>query len=205
MKIFDSIAHFISFIFSPLLIPTYCMAIALSITYLYSVPTSTKWHAILTIFAITTAIPLIAIYILYRLKVVTDPGLNKQNERIIPYIITFLCYLGAALYIFTIHGPHWLIAFILGGAVANVVNFGVNYKWKISGHGAAMGGALALIFYISYSGINVWPALPWLYGTLLATGLTGWARLFLKRHTLPQVMTGILNGFTCVYIAMIIS
>ena len=205
MKIIDVIAQVFSTLFSPLLIPTYCVIFALCDTYLYSIPNETKWNSIMIVFAITAAVPLIGIYLLTRFRIVDDPGLNRREERLYPYILTFLCYLGTALYMKNVHAPAWLSLFMLGGAAANLINFLVNFKWKISSHGAAMGGLIAVILYIAYKGYNVWPIEIWLFIAILLTGIVCTSRLILRRHTLMQITAGVACGFACVYLAMLMS
>ena len=78
----------------------------------------------------------------------------------------------------------------------------VNFKWKISGHGAAIGGMLAFLVFLAYNGLNAWPMDGWIFGAILATGITGTSRLILERHTLLQVAAGTVNGAVCVWLAL---
>lgn len=194
------LAQFISFVFSPLLIPTYGVWLALWTTVLVLIPVNLRWGVTAVVFILTCLLPLAAIFVLLKLKLVTDPGLNKQNERFIPYLITSLCYAGCALYLYFVHAPLWMSMFMVGGLLASIVSLVVNHWWKISAHMAAVGGLAALMFRImtDHYGLpfDIWV----LIGVVMVVGLVGTSRLLLERHTLGQVAAGTLNGFLCVYL-----
>ena len=61
----------------------------------------------------------------------------------------------------------------------------VTSRWKISGHGVAIGGIT--VFAVGIFGREAWPL-------LLAIPLVAWARVRLKRHTLAQTVAGSLLG-----------
>ncbi|MDE6268693.1 MAG: phosphatase PAP2 family protein [Muribaculaceae bacterium] len=205
MQTVKTAARIISAIFSPLLAPTYGAALALWVTFLYAVPLSSRINVLVVTFAITTMIPVIGIYVMLRLGLVTDSGLNKQKERLWPYVLTLLCYIATAIYYSSVKAPGWMCGYLIGGAAAALLSMLINFKWKISGHGAAMGGIVALAFFIDYYGLAAWNATPWFIASILCAGLVGTSRLILDRHTLMQVAAGIANGFACVYICLLLS
>lgn len=200
----NAIARIISAIFSPLLIPTYAIILALTATYMFVLPLSTKLTVGFAVLLTTCIIPLLAIFILYKMKIVSDTGLNHQSERAIPYIITVVCYLMCAFYFYRAHAPGWLTMFMVGGSVAAVISLVVNRWWKISAHGAAIGGLTAMMFRILVLGVGLPSVFPLTLFTILAAGLVGSSRVLLERHTLPQVLCGTANGFICVYLASLI-
>lgn len=82
-----------------------------------------------------------------------------------------------------------------------VIDVIVNRWWKISAHGSATGGVIALCFRIMNLGAEVnGETMQWVtIGVIIVAGLVGTARLLLERHTLGQVLGGNANGFLCVY------
>lgn len=198
-------ARIISAIFSPLLAPTYGTALSLWLTFLYAVPISTRLNVLVVTFAVTTMIPVIGIFVMMKMGIVTDPGLNKQKERLWPYVVTLLCYIATAIYYSTVNAPAWMSNYLYGGATAALLSMLINLKWKISGHGAAIGGIIALCLFIDYFGLAAWNATPWLIASILIAGLVGTSRLILERHTLMQVAAGVANGFVCVYLWLLCS
>lgn len=195
MKFINGVASALSIIFSPLLMATYGVALAMVLSFLCFIPTATKLTVILETFLATTAIPVIGIFILSRLKVISDPKLNERRDRTFPYLIETACFIGLAVYLNHINAPAWLSLFLIGGAMALVVLTVVNRWWKISGHATGMGGLCALVFYLMLSGNSIYD-LQWefLVAVLLA-GLVCSSRVILGRHTLGQVTAGFFNGF----------
>lgn len=194
-------ASVFSTVFSPLLVPTYGIAFALWTSSLRFLPTGVRLGVVLITFIITCVIPAAAIFGLWKTGRISDPGLNKRGERSIPYVITGLCYLACAFYLWRVHAPAWLWAFPAGGAVAVVIATFINMRWKISAHMSGMGGLLAVAFREAVSGYSavgdamIW----WLTVLIILAGCVATSRLILRRHTLGQVLAGTALGFVAVF------
>ncbi len=201
------ISQIISAIFSPLLVPTYAVAIALWTTMLAFVAVGVRVNVTLITFLITAAIPALGIFILYKMKLIGSTGLNERTDRTYPYIITAMTYIACMIYLMRANAPSWLWLFMAGGLLATVVSAIVNRWWKISAHLAAMGGLVAMTFIIGERGLQM-PGvntLLMLSLVVLASGMVGTARVYLRRHTLAQVLCGFANGFLCVYLLSLLS
>ncbi len=198
------LSHILSAVFSPLLVPTYGMILVSYLTIMAIVPRGFLWLAIGVVFLITCIIPVTGILALYKTGVIKDAALNERTERTAPYILTVLCYLGAGLFLYRAGLPLWIDMFFAGGALAAVVNIIVNRWWKISAHGAAMGGLVALMFRMMTSGYAIFNLEIWVSAAIIATGLVMTARVYLGRHTLMQVLAGCANGFICVWLLSMI-
>jgi membrane-associated phospholipid phosphatase len=194
MKFLTSAARFFSAIFSPLLMATYSVALAMNLSFLCFVQVSTKFTVVFATFLATTIIPIIGIFVMSRLKIVKDPQLHEREDRTWPYILETICFLGTAVYFFYIKAPSWLSLFLVGGAVALIVLTIVNRWWKMSGHATGMGGLCAMIFYLMLSGNSV-DSLQWEFMlAVLLAGIVGTSRIILGRHTFTQVAAGYVNG-----------
>ena len=199
------ISEILSAVFSPLLVPTYGMVLAAFLTILRMLPSNLLWTAIGITFVITCLVPVSAIVALYRSGVIKDPALNNRTERFIPYGVVVLCYLGCGFFFYKASAPFWLPMFFAGGALATVISTVVNCWWKISAHAAAMGGLVALVFRIVASHYALFNMNVWLSGVIIVAGLVMTARVYLRRHTLWQVLAGCANGFLCVYLMSMIN
>lgn len=190
----------ISWVFVPMLVSVYATILMFNLSSLAAVSSGIKLTFTLVVFGIDVAVPLACVYVLKGMGVVSDPGLNQRGERTIPYIIMILCYAGTAWFFWIKNAPMWVNMFYLGAAVAALINFVINFKWKISAHSTALAGVVALLLTIAT------PALPatevWLVISILIAGLVGTARIYLQRHTLAQVLAGYAVGFTTVYCAI---
>lgn len=201
MKIIDGAARLFSMVFSPLLMATYGVALAMTLSFLCFLPLGSRAVVVFETFLATTAIPVIGIFILSKLNVVKDPGLNDREDRTWPYIIETACFIGMAIYFYYVNAPSWLSFFLLGGAVALIILTIVNRWWKISGHATGVGGLCAIIFFLMITGNSVYSLQPEFIIAILIAGIVGSSRLILQRHTLGQVCAGFLNGFACIFLA----
>lgn len=195
----EKAARFFSRMFSPLLVPSYGTFLAMWFSLLVYLPSETRWLAVLATFLITGLLPMSVIGTLYYMGRISDPGVNEKKDRLIPYIVAMLCYSGCAVYFFRANAPLWLSMFFVGAGLATLVSLVVNNWWKISAHGAAMGGIVAILFRIVSDGHNVIEMFPVISAVIIVAGVVGTSRIMLGRHTLWQVIAGIANGFICVY------
>lgn len=193
------ISQLLSFIFSPLLVPTYGMMLASFLSVLAVLPLRVLWTTVAITFVITCLLPLTGILALYKSGMVKDPGLNARGERFIPYVLAMLCYLGCAFFLYRAAAPVWLSLFYVGGATAIAINTLVNIKWKISAHAAAVGGLVALLFRLAASHQAIYDMNVWISCGVIVAGMVMTARVYLGRHSLLQVLAGVANGFACVW------
>lgn len=201
MKFLNGAAKFFSTVFSPMMMATYGVALAMRLSFLCFIPLGSQLTVILETFLATVAVPVIGIFTLYKLKVIKDPMLNERTDRTWPYIIEILCFIGTAVYLYLVKAPAWLSLFLIGGAAALLTMTVINLRWKISGHATGVGGLCAMIFYLMMSGNSVY-SLRWEFMVaILIAGLVCTSRLILQRHTLGQVAAGFLNGFAWVFLA----
>lgn len=205
IRILDETAKFISTMLSPLLTPTYSTLMALSISPKLLEVTGARFKLLLIVFALTCIFPMITIAVLHNFKVIKDKRLISRKERMIPYIAGTIFYALAVFHVIYTHEPQWLVMFFVGGTLACLISTIVNLWWKISAHMAGMGGMVALLWQIDAMELEI-ISRPWMMAyiliAILLSGMLGSARLLLKRHTLPQVLAGFLNGLICVSLAM---
>ena len=195
-------AHLISDLFAPLLIPTYAMLIAIFATRLAFVYLSVRLWSTAGVFIITAMIPFALIWTLIRMGKVTDTSISDRNQRFIPYTASVLCYLGAALYLWRLNAPGWLIALFIGAALVSVFSMIITRWWKISAHVGATGGLCAALFFMAWKHILIHTPLMWVSLGFILVGAMAWARLYLERHTLMQTLAGAVLGFAVVFLTL---
>lgn len=187
-------AKLISIIFSPLLIPTYAMALAMILTPMAALPLLTRIGATAVITVLTAVLPLMLIFSLHSLKMVSNTSLTERRERIIPYSATCVLYIIAMIYLCKASAPQWLVDMMLGATVALVAVTLISLRWKISAHLTGMGGLCAFIAVLSTT-YGASPSIMWvLIAAVLISGLVGVARLGLGSHTPAQAGAGYLLG-----------
>lgn len=194
------VAKFFSAIFSPLLIPTYGIIIAFFLSYISHVSRGGV-RLIVTgvIFLFTCVTPAIYIWILHSTGKLSDIGVNKQKERLKPYIFIIVLYSITIVYLSRINAPNWIVGFMIGGGISAITSALINMKWKISAHGAAIGGLVALVFSMWINRYVLFDFKPIVSFFILIAGIVGSSRILLQCHTLGQVLAGIANGFFWVF------
>ncbi len=191
----EKLAQFISFIFHPLLMPTYGFVLLFFTNNYISTFTTLqrKVLIILVTFIFTFLLPSINAYILLKMGRIKSLSMDSSDERLVPYT-------GAAVYFFSLYYlfttaefPNIFKVFILGAAISIVLTLLINFKWKISAHtigiGGMVGGMLGVVYRLHVDLHFI------LMLIILASGLVAYARLKLNAHTPAQVYTGFLLGF----------
>jgi len=190
------VSKIISFLFHPLLMPTFALIIMFnSNTHFSFMPFEAQRLIYILVFSTTFLIPVGIIPFLINLRIISNFSLEKSNERIIPLSITavsyyFSYYILSRLPVSTLG---FIQTMILGSLVLIILSLIITLKWKISAHLIGIGGLLAsMFFYAIYFGANF---IFLLIGVSLISGAVGYARLNLQVHSPAQVYFGFLTGF----------
>lgn len=192
-------SNIISWMMVPVLMPVYGIILILWLSILSYAPTGPRIGFTLVVAAINLGIPAIMFPLLKKLGFIQDIGLNGRTERLIPYCIVILCMLGTAWFLYSKGFPIWAVMFYAGGAATGLIELMVNLKWKISAHAAGIAGLVALLIRMTHEALPLPELFVWQLIAILCAGLCGTARLWLRRHTLGQILAGYTVGFCCVY------
>ena len=143
------------------------------------------WYR-LSICALFTSIgPMFFLLWLYATDRIGDLDISEREERQKVFSLFVIFYLCGTLVLLLTHAPAILSASMAGYTAAAFVVQQITRHWKISTH--AVGITAPLV------------ALTYLYGEeplpfLILIPLVGWSRVYLKAHTLAQVLAGIALG-----------
>ncbi|MCH5227601.1 MAG: phosphatase PAP2 family protein [Muribaculaceae bacterium] len=203
-KAAETFSHIISWVLVPLLMPVFGILFIFRLSILDVIPAGMQTAVTFVIAGINFFAPMLLIFLLKLFGIVQDVGLNSQKERAIPYIITAICYGCSAWFVAARGAPAWVAMFFCGGALASLINLGINFKWKISAHAAAIAGLVALLIRLQRDVAAEPQLFVWLLITVGAAGLLGSARVWLGRHTVWQVLAGYAVGFCSVFFMMYI-
>ena len=192
MKNRDKWAKYVSLIFSPVLVPTYCVVMAMWITPLRHISETTRFLSSFAVLLMTALPPMLCD--IMRRRMGTDSKVSGA--------VFVLCQLFAAYYLYSVCAPLWLVMILLAGACVSVVCIVLNMFTKVSHYTCAMGIIGAFVYYLAYRDIAVVFALPWLVSTLLLTGLVASARLKLDKASMLSLATGYMVGAILTYIIL---
>jgi hypothetical protein len=197
------IAKFISYLFHPLLMPTYAFLILFNIKAYFSlvIPYEGKVRIALLIFIVTFVFPTMVILFFRSRNMIKSLYQLSRQERKFPYITTIIFYIFAYYLLKNVQISPIFHYFIFGATTISMLAFGINFFWKISIHMIAIGGLIGMLLGLSFTGIISEPTFVIL--SIFLAGLIGFARLQLKAHTPAQVYSGFLLGiFGMIYLAL---
>jgi len=191
-----SIALFLSVLFHPLLMATYGCALLFfgiqNTVYDFLTPYENKWRITILVFAFSFVLPIINIFILYKLKRIPSFVLSNQNDRTYPYVLTALFYFGLFYLLSDINIWPSIKFFIIGAGLAIALTAIINLKYKISAHMVGLGGLLGVL--IAVSNIIRFDMTVYYIVVILIAGIVGSARLVLKEHQPSQIYSGFILG-----------
>jgi len=191
------LAQLLSYGLHPGLLPTVgTLYIIYALPQIFSLESIVRMMSIILVG--TYIIPVIVIYIMTLLGIIESVHLINKKDRIYPYTITTLSALLTSRILTSMGAPVEIIYCSLGCAFILVVSAVLIPFFKSSAHLAGITGFAGL-----YLGMNE------KYGSgefknmliiiLLCIALA-WGRIYLKRHTLKEVLTGSILGFGSIYL-----
>jgi hypothetical protein len=192
---YDTLARIITFIFHPLLMPLYGMAIIFSAPTLFGyLSYNVKKLLFLIILVNNVFLPVSFLPFFFRRNIITSWSINERKERNIPLIITTLLYCTTSFIIFRFPIPLFLKSFIFGTAFLSLIITVINFWWKISIHAVGTGAIIALVLILS---LKMDTSLEWyLISAIISGGLVLSSRLKLNHHNPWQVWIGLFTGFS---------
>jgi len=197
------IANFISYIFHPLLMPTYVfMYIAYINPYLLSGWNSPQMKIALSqVFINSFIFPVITVLLMKGLGFINNLQLKTREERFVPFIATMTFYVWS-YFVFKRSDLNEIFSdVLLAGLISIVLAFMLTIFFrKVSLHTIGIGLAFSLI--LQTVPLAYFNAIPILLVATLIAGLIGSSRLILKAHTNREVYYGYAIGILCMNFAL---
>ena len=177
--VWRDLARILSTIFNPFLsVLALCVILAHTLA---SSSTLSFWRlAFLTTF-FTSIGPMLFIFWMYSTDRITDLDMSNrlERERIFGAIVVF--YIAGTIALWLTHSPRLLVATLLGYTLSTVVVQYITRYWKISTH--ALGITAPLVVLCLLYGDEPLPL-------LVLIPAVCWARVYLRAHTVMQVVAG---------------
>ena len=185
----------VSLLFTPFYLPLVGLIALFTFSYLSLLPAEYKLLVLTLVYFFTILAPTFLIHFYRKTQGWTRLELGQKRRRLVPYAISIICY-GLCLWALnSMHIYHFVSSIVFAALLVQIICATINIWWKISTHTAAIGGVAGALFVFAeiFSFNPVW----WLCGVLLLAGVLGTARMILRQHSLPQVVTGFAIGFVC--------
>jgi membrane-associated phospholipid phosphatase len=130
-------------------------------------------------------LPLFFIWSGIRRGGISDIDITKKEERT-PFILAILFFWGIGLILAWFMGaPILIIKILIIALIIGIIILFINFYWKISGHTLALTAVFLMINEL----------FGWQYfWLLLFIPLIAWSRWAQKKHTLEQLVAGVLLG-----------
>lgn len=193
-------ARIMSMIFTPFYLPLVGLVALFMFSYMSLLPMAYKLPMLLTVYLFTILLPSMLIHLYRRFQGWTSKELGWKERRIVPYLISILCYFGCFFLMEYRNTPRIISIILVAALVIQMVCAFINIWWKISTHTAAIGGVVgALIVYSIALDFN---PLWWLSIVILLAGMVGTARMILRQHSLSQVVAGFFVGLICAFLVI---
>ncbi len=139
---------------------------------------------------LSSLLPILYIVHLLRTGKITDLHISNQNERHIPYILGIIGASLALLILVRLHTHPLMKYFVIADIAALSLLAILNIFWLVSAH---MTGISIIVTFAGFAfGVKIGLFL------LPIVGITFGVRLFLKRHTIPELISGTLLGVVIV-------
>lgn len=193
------LAFFISVICHPLLMATYgCLLLFFGFkNTVFELMTSnnSKWQITTTVFAFTFLLPVLNIYLMYKLKRIQSITLSVRSERTFPYIMTAIFYYGLFYLFYDLRIYETIKLFVFCAGTAILITALINLKYKISAHLVGIGGLIGMMISLMY--LYHYDLIVYIIIGILLAGIVASSRVYLKEHTPQQVYWGFLVGIAC--------
>lgn len=131
-------------------------------------------------------LPILIILILRLCHKIDDIHISLRKQRTTPFLCAIGSYLLGTVLLSLREDGRCLAALLFCYTSTTLIVMLINFRWKISVHATGLGGPLAAVTLLLG-----WMVLP----LFLLVPLVGWARVFLKAHTLAQVVAGSFFGY----------
>lgn len=184
-------ARLISYLFHPLWMPVYIFFLAVNFDpYLYAFFPREMITLFVLILGINVIAPGLSMLFMLKRGLIGDLEVTNRKERLVPFLLVLMYYLISYIMLryWELPIPAVIYSMFLSVMLVIVIALVINSWWKISIHMMGVGGLLGSFlgfFYLhEYSSVNLLAIL------ILVAALTGFARLYMGKHDLPQVYVG---------------
>lgn len=186
-------ARVMSMIFTPFYLPMVGLIALFIFSYMSLLPWSYKLTVLAMVYLFTILLPTVLIHAYRRYQGWSLIELGTKERRMVPYIISILCYFTCYYLMNLFHILRFIGSILLAALAIQIFCALINVWWKISTHSAAIGGVTGAL--VAFSFLFAFNPLWWLCLVILIAGMVGSSRIILRQHSLLQVIAGFIVGF----------
>ena len=188
-------ARVVSMVFTPFYLPMVGLLSLFFLSYLSLMPLGYKLQVLALVYFFTILLPTVMIHFYRKYNGWNLIELGHKERRMVPYVISILCYFFCVYIMDALHIPHFMGTIVSTALAIQIVCALINVWWKISTHTSAIGGVAGALFV--FGELFAFNPIWWLCLVLALAGMLGTSRMILRQHSLNQVVTGFLVGVVC--------
>lgn len=194
-------ARVVSMLFTPFYLPLLGLVVLFFLSYLNQYLPSYKFFVLAVVYFFTILLPTLLIHLYRRYQGWSLIELGAKERRVVPYVISILCYFSCLYIMEQMHTPYFMRSIVVSALIIQIGCALINVWWKISTHTAAIGGVAGALFVFS----EVFRFNPtwWFCLVLIIAGILGSSRMILRQHTLAQVVGGFFLGVVCAIVGIV--
>jgi len=177
-RIWRDLARILSTIFNPFLTS---LALFVILAHASARTTVEFWWLLFLSTFITSIVPMVYVFWLYGTDRISDLDMSVRREREAVFGVFVVCYLVGTIALWLTHAPTIMVAAMGALTLATGVVQYITRYWKISTH--ALGITAPLVVLMLLYGRQPLPF-------LVLIPMVCWARVYLKAHSLLQVVAG---------------
>lgn len=199
----ERIAKMFTLVFHPLFVPFYMLLILLNVNTFFAMMIPVKAKLLLSglVFLTTILLPLLIVFLLYRLKMVKSFYLESREERIYPLLAVAVFYY-LTYYLLKSFPISFIFSYyMLGSTFLTILAMIISFYRKISLHMIGVGGMFGLLMGLS---LNLSLDLTWfVVAAIILGGFLGFARIQSNSHKPSEIYSGFLVGAGVMFLLFI--
>ncbi|MDQ2681656.1 MAG: hypothetical protein M3Y21_11675 [Candidatus Eremiobacteraeota bacterium] len=177
-RVWRDLARILSTVFNPFLT---ALALFIILAHTHATDVVNFWYLLSLSTFFTSIGPMLYVFWLYATERISDLDMSIRTERESVFGAFVVFYLLGTVTLWLSHTPRLLVATMAGYTLSTVLVLVITRYWKISTH--ALGITAPLVALSLLYGNQVLPF-------LILIPMVGWARIYLKAHTIGQVVAG---------------
>ena len=193
-------ARVMSIVFTPFYLPLVGLIALFTFSYMAMMPWRYKLLVLALVYVFTILLPTVLIHVYRRYQGWTLIELGARERRMVPYVISILCYFGCYYLMTVLQIPRFMGRILVAALIVQVLCAIINVWWKISTHTAAIGGVAGALMAFAF--LFMFNPVWWLCLVFIIGGMVGTSRMILRQHSLWQVVAGFLVGMVSAFVAI---
>ena len=187
--------------FTPFYLPLFGLTLLFVFSYMRQMPWAYKLQVFILVYCFTILLPTALIHLYRQHRGWSLIELGSKERRMVPYIISILCYFTCVYIMDRMHIPHFMGSIVTTALFIQIICAMINVWWKVSTHTAAAGGVAGALYVFGrlFDFNPVW----WLCLVIIIAGVLGTSRMILRQHSLLQVLAGFFVGLLCSLVGLV--